>query len=246
MSLLATASAWTTDDDTENVPKKRNPTIKSGIKKALAVPSPNSNYSIPTASYTPSDDAEFSGKPVQLTHHSIQHVQEQAEQRGSRVSELINKITAPSGDDTNLADFRPARIHPGIHPRATNAPIAPLPQLDDQINPLLPGGVPKINRQQGNVASVGYSPVGHLGGSQFGQYSQYSDAQKRIMQSGLRQPEASRDALLEKINYMIHLLEEQQMEKTNHVTEEFLMYSLLGVFVIYVVDSFSRAGKYVR
>jgi hypothetical protein len=53
-------------------------------------------------------------------------------------------------------------------------------------------------------------------------------------------------ALLEKINYMIHLLEEQQMEKTNHVTEEFLMYSLLGVFVIYVVDSFSRAGKYVR
>jgi hypothetical protein len=52
--------------------------------------------------------------------------------------------------------------------------------------------------------------------------------------------------LMEKINYMIHLLEEQQMEKTNNVMEEFILYSLLGVFVIYVVDSFSRAGKYMR
>ena len=52
--------------------------------------------------------------------------------------------------------------------------------------------------------------------------------------------------LMEKINYMIHLLEEQQMEKTNNVMEEFVLYSLLGVFVIYVVDSFSRSGKYMR
>jgi hypothetical protein len=52
--------------------------------------------------------------------------------------------------------------------------------------------------------------------------------------------------LTEKINYMIHLLEEQQMEKTANVTEEFILYILLGVFVIFTVDSFTRAGKYVR
>jgi hypothetical protein len=52
--------------------------------------------------------------------------------------------------------------------------------------------------------------------------------------------------LAEKINYMIHLLEEQQMEKTANVTEEFILYILLGVFVIFTVDSFTRAGKYVR
>jgi hypothetical protein len=52
--------------------------------------------------------------------------------------------------------------------------------------------------------------------------------------------------LLEKINYMIHLLEEQQNEKTNNVTEEFILYSFLGVFMICIVDTFSRAGKYVR
>ena len=52
--------------------------------------------------------------------------------------------------------------------------------------------------------------------------------------------------LLEKLNYMIHLLEEQQDEKTGHVTEEIILYSFLGVFLIFIVDSFARAGKYMR
>ena len=45
---------------------------------------------------------------------------------------------------------------------------------------------------------------------------------------------------------MIHLLEEQQDEKTGHVTEEVILYSFLGVFMIFIIDSFARAGKYVR
>ncbi len=49
-----------------------------------------------------------------------------------------------------------------------------------------------------------------------------------------------------KLNYMISLLEEQQDERTNHVTEEVVLYSFLGIFVIFVVDSFVRVGKYVR
>ena len=52
--------------------------------------------------------------------------------------------------------------------------------------------------------------------------------------------------LLDKLNYMIHLLEEQQEEKTGHVTEEIILYSFLGVFLIFIVDSFARAGKYMR
>ena len=51
---------------------------------------------------------------------------------------------------------------------------------------------------------------------------------------------------MEKINYMIHILEEQQTEKTDNITEEFLLYTFLGIFVIFVVDSFARAGKYTR
>jgi len=52
--------------------------------------------------------------------------------------------------------------------------------------------------------------------------------------------------LMKKLNYMIHLLEEGQDEKTDNVTEELVLYLFLGVFVIYVVDSFARAGKYTR
>ncbi len=57
---------------------------------------------------------------------------------------------------------------------------------------------------------------------------------------------ARRDELLKKLDYMIHLLEEQHEERTGHVAEEVVLYSFLGVFVIFVVDSFARAGKYVR
>ena len=56
----------------------------------------------------------------------------------------------------------------------------------------------------------------------------------------------SDDVLLQKLNYMITLLEDQQDEKTNNVTEEVVLYSFLGIFIIFVVDSFARAGKYVR
>jgi hypothetical protein len=56
----------------------------------------------------------------------------------------------------------------------------------------------------------------------------------------------SQDLLMQKLNYMINLLEEQQDEKTNNVTEEVVLYSFLGIFIIFVVDSFARVGKYVR
>ena len=55
-----------------------------------------------------------------------------------------------------------------------------------------------------------------------------------------------RDELLRKLNYMIHLLEEQKNERTGYVTEDLILYSFLGIFIIFVLDSFARVGKYVR
>ena len=52
--------------------------------------------------------------------------------------------------------------------------------------------------------------------------------------------------LMEKLNYMIHLLEEQKEEKTEYVTEEIILYLFLGVFVVFVIDSFVKVGKYTR
>jgi hypothetical protein len=66
------------------------------------------------------------------------------------------------------------------------------------------------------------------------------------MQGSAEEVHTNKDALMTKLNYMIHLLEEQQDEKTDNVTEELVLYLFLGVFVIFVVDSFARAGKYTR
>lgn len=58
--------------------------------------------------------------------------------------------------------------------------------------------------------------------------------------------EANKDILLQKLDHIISLLESQHDEKTGHVTEELVLYCFLGVFIIFIVDSFARAGKYVR
>jgi hypothetical protein len=57
---------------------------------------------------------------------------------------------------------------------------------------------------------------------------------------------ANKDELLSKLNEIVYLLEEQQNEKSGNVTEELILYSFLGVFMIFIVDSFARVGKYVR
>ena len=56
----------------------------------------------------------------------------------------------------------------------------------------------------------------------------------------------NQDILLQKLNYMITLLEDQQDERTNNVTEEVVLYSFLGIFIIFIADSFVRVGKYIR
>ena len=56
----------------------------------------------------------------------------------------------------------------------------------------------------------------------------------------------NQDVLMQKLNYMISLLEEQEDERTNNVMEEVILYSFLGIFIIFVADSFAKIGKYVR
>ena len=95
--------------------------------------------------------------------------------------------------------------------------------VDDYYKKVLPGGHNNLNR---NPANRPY-------------YNTISDA---MDSSSSTNP----DILLQKLNYMINLLEDQQDERTNNVTEEVVLYSFLGIFIIFVVDSFARVGKYIR
>ena len=57
---------------------------------------------------------------------------------------------------------------------------------------------------------------------------------------------ASNQELLSKLNHIIQMFEEQKEIKTNQKNEEVVLYCFLGIFVIYVLDSFVYIGKYKR
>ena len=105
-----------------------------------------------------------------------------------------------------------------------NSNYADNKSAEDYYKKFIPGYVPgknPVNKQYYNSNNSNMSSANMLGGD-------------------------SNDLLLKKINYMINLLEEHQDERTSNVTEEVVLYSFLGIFIIFVVDSFSRVGKYVR
>jgi hypothetical protein len=77
-------------------------------------------------------------------------------------------------------------------------------------------------------------------------YQQYVPYSQQQQNQGNSELPGSKDDLMQKMNHIIQMLEDQQDEKTGSVTEELILYCFLGVFVIFVVDSFVRAGKYVR
>jgi hypothetical protein len=242
-SLLATASEWKPDNETK--PKKRTPTIGGGLQKAKA----KKQNDIDELQI---DESEPSSN--QVGHYSIEDTQQYNDSRSARVTELLTNLTqiAAENDGEKLVNFNPvpraalmARAA-GIHPAATDA-VTSKPPSEGFYSPQNPlqQPVPTVNRNYSGIApmpNVGYLP----GNSKDGNYTSYHGQQQNAPYYAKMGLGKSDDKLMEKINYMIHLLEEQQLEKTNNVMEEFILYSLLGVFMIYVMDSFVRVGKYTR
>jgi hypothetical protein len=75
---------------------------------------------------------------------------------------------------------------------------------------------------------------------------QYKQTQPQAQSQYNTNTSDTNQVLIDKLNYMINLLEEQQDERTNNVTEEVILYSFLGVFIIFVVDGFARVTRYTR
>lgn len=67
---------------------------------------------------------------------------------------------------------------------------------------------------------------------------------RNIMSSGYQQ-EVER--LMKKMDYMIHMMEENEETKNGYVIEELILYCFLGFFVLFIVDSFTNVQvKYRR
>jgi hypothetical protein len=123
-----------------------------------------------------------------------------------------------------------------------------MPTADDEIenphNPLQ-RPVPKIQAHNDLV----YGPT--YNNTKYGNYHNSYDPSQIVYAAAAAASKSQKlptddSRLMEKINYMIRLLENQAVEKTANITEEFILYTFLGVFMIFVLDSFVRVGKYVR
>ena len=227
MSLVATASSWTNDDSSN---RKRTPSIRKTIKIR---PQETVN--------------EF--KYENNGSGTIEQFKSSSDERTSRVTDLLDKLTSSDDDDNNnkMGDFKPLSP-PKINSNSDYSDDTEIKQY-----------IPPVPKYSGGAASANI--LGEM--KNYGANDTHSQTLSNYNQSynnkpiaasspyyakmGITGASSSGDTqLMEKINYMIHLLEGQQHEKTENITEEFLLYTFLGVFVIFIVDSFARAGKYTR
>ena len=175
---------------------------------------------------------------------NLEQIQSQSQsQSQSRVANFMSKLNAvkttnylqgdgddgTNGSETDLADYQPINSNYSNEQRGEQN-AEQNGDNDDSV-------VTRENFE--NMPSTYASQY-------YQQYVPYSEQQQQINASSQSRGGGSKDDLMEKMNHIIQMLEDQQDEKTGSVTEELILYCFLGVFVIFVVDSFVRAGKYVR
>ena len=241
MSLLSQASPWNSD----NNKNKRISTVRKTQKKKPSLEEQEEDKE---------DILEEQRRPL-----SFEEEIKQNDDRGLKVDQLIQNMNSVLEDNAggtleNFTPLEPPKIQNfGDHEQSTfgrnGEEDIPFPENKLQLQP------PKIQQDPSN-----YGPnVPDLGVSNNPTYSRpfsnylkvYEPSKLQVpsnnytnMQSYLEAPMDNK--LLEKINYMIHMLEQQQNEKTSNITEEFILYLFLGVFIIFVIDSFAKTGKYIR
>ena len=129
----------------------------------------------------------------------------------------------------------------------SNSNILHCPLVQKDVNGFSTYGYDNIENLIKNKYEL-YIIDGPFGSDRYSRYDMYNIA-KTLQPSDefiILFDDTHRKGEEETINSIIHLLEEQHNERTEHVTEELVLYCFLGVFIIFVVDSFARAGKYTR
>ena len=183
----------------------------------------------------------------------------ESQQSQSRVADFMSKLSAVKGanylqgggddgtggsDSADLADYQPINSNDPNDPNNPNDPNDP----NDQVGMGGDNNQNQNNRGDNNDDSVvtreNFETLPSTYASQY--YQQYVPYSQQQQQQSNNASSGSKDDLIQKMNHIIQMLEDQQDEKTGSVTEELILYCFLGVFVIFVVDSFVRAGKYVR
>ena len=150
-----------------------------------------------------------------------------------KVKEFLNTMgSIENEEEEDLADFTPQLKQFPPNPELTKQPDEKVEDNNNTDTAVSPEAFTKLDVNK--TKNMNYQ-------NYFNTYVPYYN--KATNNANLH---GSKDELMKKLNYMIHLLEENKDEKTQNVTEELVLYMFLGVFTIFVVDSFARAGKYTR
>jgi hypothetical protein len=232
MSLVSYASIWTNDDDPNNTTKKRVASLRKTIKKT------------PTFVNTIGEPDEYNNQELPS------QIEREVPQQNERLNQIVDKLTNLSheNDGNGLANFTPLS-NPIINKKTdvendknVSGKPADIP-LSYQSN-VMQIPPPVVRRDSESTNFISNLP--NLGNIYSSYQKSYDVPPSRPYVTNVTQPATNNDKFMEKINYMIHLLEQQHNEKTSNVMEEFILYTFLGVFIIFIVDSFARAGKYTR
>ena len=235
MSLAQYASPYNNDDsvETDNInanirmtqSQNQNQNRGGGLK---------AEKKIPPSSLRKTIKRPLAQQQQKQEQPNLEPMQSQSQ---SRVANFMSKLNAvkttnylqedgddgTNGSETDLADYQPINSNYSNEPR----------------------GEQNCDNDDSVVTRENFENMPSTYASQYyQQYVPYSQQQQQQQQ--INASPGSKDDLMEKMNHIIQMLEDQQDEKTGSVTEELILYCFLGVFVIFVVDSFVRAGKYVR
>ena len=254
MSLAQYASPYNNDDsgETDNINANIRMTQSQGQNKGGG-----GGKKIPASSSSSSFRKTIKRPLMQQQQQQQQQQKQNVDSSQSRVSNFMSKLSSVKGMNTNylqggdgtngngndesesdLADYQPLNSNESVNGSGNQ-------NSGD-------GGYDET-RDDGVVTRESFENLPSTYASQY--YQQYVPLSynQQILKSLSEQNDysksysnTSRDDLVEKMNHIIQMLEDQQDEKTGSVTEELILYCFLGVFVIFVVDSFVRAGKYVR
>ena len=240
-NLLSYASPW---NDPNNAAKKRMPSIRRTKKN--------------NADLVKNDKLEESDDLVHLEetqdkNDNITELQKTQEERDMKINQLISNMAQIDEDSTGLSDFQPLE-----HPLLQTIGQSQKPKKGDEEIHYLPNSMqsppPRIEQTIGDFTSNNNEhEEQQCKTNPYSNYRRVYEPSKMMPPNnyyekmGLGIQPTQDNKLMEKINYMIHMLEQQQNEKTNNITEEFILYMFLGIFIIFIVDSFSRSSlKYVR
>lgn len=197
--------------------RRRTPVIGKDKRKTQKAPLPLRDEDIDNSLNPDYDDDDD-------VSQSMQNTVALNETRGNTINDLLNRITSSQVGE-GLADFKPVST---LAKTPTEGFESPLLKMAAGVPEYSPSDIGSDNLSNYNKS---YEAGAILGKPYYNQSAKTGDAADGVMQ---------------KLNYITHILEDIQMEKTSNITEELILYTFLGVFTIFIVDAFARVGKYHR